>query len=92
MVDQLYLRNHRQKGRSPSHFAGFEATIPRGLFSPYFTAAIYAGLGEKDQAFEWPDRSYEEREWLQLKLDPFLDNLRPDPRFRELLLRMNLPP
>jgi hypothetical protein len=63
-----------------------------GYIPAYFMAGIYAGLGEKDHAFEWLNRSYEEREWLSLKLDPFLDNLRSDPRFRELLRRLNLPP
>jgi tetratricopeptide (TPR) repeat protein len=63
-----------------------------GYVSPYFMAGIYAGLGEKDQAFEWLYKAYEEGEWLSLKLDPFLDNLRSDPRFQELLRRLNLPP
>jgi TolB-like protein/DNA-binding winged helix-turn-helix (wHTH) protein len=62
-----------------------------GFVSPYYTAGIYAGLGEKDHAFEWLYRAYEEGEWLSLKLDPFLDNLRSDPRFQELLRRLNLP-
>jgi TolB-like protein/DNA-binding winged helix-turn-helix (wHTH) protein/Flp pilus assembly protein TadD len=62
-----------------------------GYVSPYFMAGIYAGLGEKDHAFEWLNRAYEEREWMQLKLDPFLDSLRSDPRFHQLLSRMNLP-
>jgi tetratricopeptide (TPR) repeat protein len=60
--------------------------------SPYFMAGIYAGLGEKDRAFEWLDRAYEDGDFMQLKLDPFLDSLRSDPRFHELLRRMNLPP
>jgi tetratricopeptide (TPR) repeat protein len=63
-----------------------------GYVSPYFTAGIYAGLGEKDHAFEWLDKAYEQRDWMQLKLDPFLDSLRSDPRFHELLRRVNLPP
>jgi tetratricopeptide (TPR) repeat protein len=63
-----------------------------GYVSPYITAAIYAGLGEKDSAFKWLEKAYEEHDWMQLKLDPFLDSLRSDPRFQELLRRMNLPP
>jgi tetratricopeptide (TPR) repeat protein len=31
-----------------------------GYVSPYYIARIYAGLGEKDNAFEWLDRAYKE--------------------------------
>ncbi len=63
-----------------------------GYASPYFIAAVYAGLGEKDRAFEWLDRAYDERENMWLDLDPFLDNLRSDRRFQELRRRVGLPP
>jgi tetratricopeptide (TPR) repeat protein len=61
--------------------------------SPYNFACIYAGLNDKDQAFEWLERTYQERAFFmtQLKVDTVLDNLRPDPRFKDLLKRMNLP-
>jgi len=58
---------------------------------------IYAGLGEKDKAFEWLDKAYEERSiitgfWGYTKADPAYDPLRSDPRFADLLRRMNLQP
>jgi serine/threonine protein kinase/tetratricopeptide (TPR) repeat protein len=61
-----------------------------GLFE---VALIYAGLGEKDQAFEWLDKAYEERDkgLMYLKAEPALDPLRSDPRFQDLLRRMNFP-
>jgi TolB-like protein/Flp pilus assembly protein TadD len=62
-----------------------------GQVSPYYVARIYAGLGEKDQAFEWLDRAYKEGDWMRPILDPFFDNLRSDARFHELLRRLNLP-
>ena len=54
----------------------------------------YALLGEKDQAFEWLNRAYDERSgWLlELKFDPVWDNLRADPRFADLTGRVGLPP
>jgi tetratricopeptide (TPR) repeat protein len=60
----------------------------------YQVALIHAGLGEKDQAFEWLEKAYEERhQGLSfLKVDPALDPLRSDPRFQDLLRRVNLPP
>jgi len=59
----------------------------------YRIALIYAELGEKDQAFYWLDKAYEERYlWLIfLKVEPELDPLRGDPRFQDLLRKMNLP-
>jgi len=56
---------------------------------------IYAGLGEKDKAFEWLDKAYEDRtigSSEDVKLDPALDPLRSDPRWTDLLRRMNLQP
>jgi serine/threonine protein kinase/TolB-like protein/Tfp pilus assembly protein PilF len=62
--------------------------------SPYNIAQIYAGLGEKDQALAWLERAFAERStWMTyLKVDPGLDSLRSDPRFQDLLRRMNFPP
>ena len=56
-------------------------------------ALIYAGLGEKDQAFAWLEKAYGERSFNMawLKVEPRWDSLRDDPRFAGLLKRMNLP-
>lgn len=60
-------------------------------------AAIYAGLGNKDRAFEWLEKGYEEHlifgdGTADIKVDPMFDPLRSDPRFANLLRRMNLQP
>ena len=57
-------------------------------------ARIYAGLGEKDKAFEWLEKGYEDRSIssADIKVDPTFDPLRSDPRFQDLLRRMNLQP
>ncbi len=57
-------------------------------------AVIYAGLAEKDQAFEWLEKGYEERDDLiaELRFDPRWESLHSDPRFQNLLRRMNLAP
>ena len=64
----------------------------RRYVSPYTIATIYAGLGEKDQAFKWLEKAFEERDiWLMnLKVDPVLKNLRSDQRFANLLQRIGL--
>lgn len=62
----------------------------------YEVALTYAGLGEKTESLAWLERSYEHREgimWLHfLKVSPCFDGLRSDPRFQNLLRRMNFPP
>jgi len=57
-------------------------------------AIAYAHLGENDRAFELLEQSYRIREFgmLTLKNNPDLDLLRPDPRFRDLVRRVGLPP
>jgi predicted Zn-dependent protease len=59
----------------------------------YF-AVIYTGLNQKDDAFRWLDKAYEERcEYLvYLGTEPLADPLRGDPRFPRLLSRIGLRP
>jgi DNA-binding winged helix-turn-helix (wHTH) protein/TolB-like protein/Flp pilus assembly protein TadD len=66
----------------------------RRYVSPYTIAAIYAGLGETDQAFKWLEKADEVRDiWLMnLKVDPVFKALRADPRFPDLLVRTGLRP
>jgi hypothetical protein len=53
---------------------------------------IYSGLGEKDAAFEWLQKAYVDRSMLLtfINVSPVFDNLRSDPRFADLLQRLNL--
>ena len=62
--------------------------------TPYVVARIHVTLGEKDEALQWLEVAYQQRaEWMVLlKVDPCLDGLRPDPRFQDLIRRMNFPP
>jgi len=56
-------------------------------------AVIYVGLGEKDKAFEWLDKAFDERSvGHDIRVSPAYDPLRSDPRFADLLRRMNLQP
>jgi serine/threonine protein kinase/tetratricopeptide (TPR) repeat protein len=66
----------------------------RGYFPAWTIAAIYLGLKDKDQAFQWLGRAVEERgeNALWLKVGPMWDPLRSDPRFADLLRRLNLSP
>jgi serine/threonine-protein kinase len=65
----------------------------RQYVSPFEIALIYVGLGENEEAFEWLERAYDDRSsWLAfLRIELVLDPLRDDPRFKDLLHRVNLP-
>jgi DNA-binding SARP family transcriptional activator len=60
--------------------------------SPYVVATVYVGLDEPDRAFEWLNIAYEEHaEWIiYLTIDPRLDPLRSDRRYREIVRRIGL--
>ena len=59
----------------------------------YGMALIHAGLGQKEEAFQWLGKAFDERShWLVwLRLDPRWDNIRGDPRFAEMVARMRYP-
>ncbi len=61
--------------------------VPAGAF-----VNAYLGLGDKEQAFAWMERAYQERSNLLqfLKVHPFFDPLRSDPRFANLVRRVGL--
>jgi tetratricopeptide (TPR) repeat protein len=62
--------------------------------SPYMIGAVYAGLGNKDRAFEFLEKAYKEKSpdvAYFLKADLRMDSLRSDLRFQDLLRRVNLP-
>ena len=59
----------------------------------YQVAAIYAALGDKDEAFRLLEKAYEEHSssMPNLAVDPFWYGIRSDPRYADLLRRMGLP-
>ena len=75
ILDQLYERS-KKNYVSPSSFA-----------------FIYAGLGEYDRAMECLEKGYDERDMqlLFLKVSSYFDILRDNPRFQDLLQRMDFP-
>ena len=61
--------------------------------SPYVVALIFAALKQTDQAIAHLETGYQERAaWMVwMNKDPRLDDLRSNPRFQNLLRRMNFP-
>jgi serine/threonine protein kinase/tetratricopeptide (TPR) repeat protein len=70
-----------------------EEKVRQKQVSPFLPAVVYAGLNEKDKAFYWLERAYQERSnWLTLmKVGRRLSRLRGDPRYDDLLKRIGLP-
>jgi tetratricopeptide (TPR) repeat protein len=73
---------------------GLKSRSKREFVSPAAFVLIYTALGDKDQAFVWLEKAYEERSGPigLLKVTWQFDPLRSDPRFKDLLRRVGLPP
>ncbi len=67
---------------------------PVGYPSPAQVAFVYAARGDRDQALRWLEKAYQERDptLIRMRVDTRFDPLRSDPRFEDLLNRMNFPP
>ena len=82
-----------KRGKAQEILDELKALSKQRYVSPYNIALIHLGLGQKEQAFEWLEKAYNDRaSWMVwLKVDPRFDPLRSDPRFQDLLRRMNFP-
>jgi TolB-like protein/DNA-binding winged helix-turn-helix (wHTH) protein/Tfp pilus assembly protein PilF len=81
-------------GRRPEALAILSELLGHeGYVSPVYPAFVAAGLGDRDAAFADLERAYRDRSPLLigLKFEPLFDPLRLDPRFVDLMRRMNLP-
>lgn len=83
-------------GNSPSRVQGhFHEVSKQKYVSPVFMAKIYSGLQDKEKAFAWLEKAYEDRSLVSvgfIKTNPMFDPLRSDPRYADLLRRTNLQP
>jgi tetratricopeptide (TPR) repeat protein len=82
-----------QKAEARKIIAELQEQSKQRYVSPLYIAMVYATLGEKDLAFEWLEKAYEDHApWLiELGIEPCWDKLRADPRFADLLQRVGLP-
>jgi adenylate cyclase len=69
-----------------------EDTLPEFPHGAWAIALVYAELGSLDECFRWLAKAFESSSLplQQLRLDPRLEGVRADPRFRELLVKMRL--
>jgi TolB-like protein/Tfp pilus assembly protein PilF len=82
-----------RKSEARQALAELQKLSQRRYVSSFGVAAIYTGLGEKNQAFTWLEKAFVEREarLAFLKVEPKFDSLQSDPRWKNLLRRMNFP-
>jgi len=89
----LYARSGRPK-KAGNVLAEFDELVRQGRYaSSYAIAAIYAGLGDREQVFSYLDAAVKERShWLVwLKRDPRWNDVRSDARFQNLVRKIGLP-
>ena len=81
-----------RKSEALAALAEVQERAKRQYVPPYDIALIYVGLGEKDKAFAWLEKAYNDHstEMIYFKVDPMLALLRSDPRYENLLRRMRL--
>jgi len=88
------LAEHDLRRGSESQHALDALIKDYGYNAAYQVAQAYAWRGQKDEAFQWLDRAFAQRDGglAEVKYDPLLRGLRKDPRYRALLSKMGLPP
>jgi hypothetical protein len=81
------------KGASTALIEVLQNESQKEYVSPYEIAMNYALMGDRDHAFAWLEKGYEERSGRMeyLKTDVFLEPFHSDPRYIDLLKRMGLP-
>jgi TolB-like protein len=85
---------HYARGDRPAADAALAELIAKAREGfAYQIAEVYAVRGEADKAFEWLQRSFDDRDagMLGLLVDPLLRGLRNDPRYKNLLAKLGLP-
>jgi TolB-like protein/Tfp pilus assembly protein PilF len=81
-----------QRGKALDILEQIKALSKQRYVSPIDMAVIYTGLGDRDSAFEWLEKAYQERAArIQEVSEPLFDSLRSDPRFPGLMRRIGLP-
>ena len=81
---------YQTMGDTERAYEELENLVALGIRWTFEIAEVYAFLGDADEAFAWFDRAIERRDasLAETVTDPFLDGIRDDPRFDELLERL----
>jgi TolB-like protein/Tfp pilus assembly protein PilF len=82
-----------QREKSHAIMAAVKERGKSEYITGYWMAIHHAALGERDAAFAELEKAFKNRDWFlnRIKVDPFMDPLRDDPRFETMVERLNLP-
>jgi len=85
---------HAYQQSGPEGYWMWQLSEAKRRNAPYEIALVYAHLGNAGQAVAWLEKAYQQHDWqmVQLKTLREWDPVRSDPRFQDLLRRMNFPP
>src|SRR2546430_15240734 len=80
----------RRKDEARKLLTELKELSKRRYVASNWIAMIHVGLDEKDEAFAWLEKAYQERSWflVWIKMDPQVDSLRSDSRFTDLMRRI----
>src|ERR1700758_5262234 len=89
----LYAIAYHALGREKESDAALNELIAIHPSNSFHIAEVYAFRNQFNEAFEWLDRAYGERDagLIQTKVEPLLNSLRHDPRYAALLKKLNFP-
>ncbi|HET6930739.1 MAG TPA: winged helix-turn-helix domain-containing protein [Candidatus Acidoferrum sp.] len=90
----LYALTYYALGREKESDAALSELITKYYASNAFEiATIYAFRNQTNEAFEWLDRAYAQRDpsLMATRMEPLLNSLHNDPRYTALLKKLNLP-
>jgi tetratricopeptide (TPR) repeat protein len=81
-----------ERDKALKALAELRARSKQSYISPSWSAIIYVGLGDKEQAFAWLEKAFQDRSSLLiwLKVEPLFDPLREEPRFQDLRRRVGV--
>jgi tetratricopeptide (TPR) repeat protein len=94
-IAEVMAQGYEEDGFSGAMTSAAETMVAfskQTYISPYFIAVMYAFAGEKENTIEWLEKGYELKDPMMPYISAFtFDLLDDDPRYQDLLRRMNLP-
>ena len=95
-AEQALIRGYEEAGYSGALSSVAELMIERSkttFVTPWQIATLYTRAGKNNEALEWLEKAFEvhDANMPAISVDPIFDDLRDEPRFLDLLRRMNLP-
>jgi TolB-like protein/DNA-binding winged helix-turn-helix (wHTH) protein/cytochrome c-type biogenesis protein CcmH/NrfG len=92
--EKLAGLQHAYQQSGPQGYWMWQLSDAKRRSAPYEIALDYARLGDAGRAVAWLERAYQQHDWhmIQLKTLRAWEPVRSDPRFQNLLRRMNFPP